>query len=473
MSPILTPDMMRAAEAQWFVEGHDSYALMKRAAEAVAAAAGDMGSGGPVLVLCGPGNNGGDGLVTARLLRQQGREVHVALLVPHGRLDGDAARAFTDWGDPVMAMAEARPEAAGLVVDALFGIGLTRPLEGAAAEIASRVNAARRPVLAVDIPSGVNGATGDAEGAFRATRTVTFHTPKPGHLLMPGRMFCGELRVADIGLPPTPTPLRVNGRPVLPMPDVQAHKYSRGACLVWSGPALMTGAARLAATAALRVGAGAVWLAGARDAMLVQAAHVTAIMVREADAQAFGRFAADPKVRSVVVGPGAGPDARCVAGAALQSGKPCLLDADAVTSFAGKADALAALIRRHHRPVVLTPHEGEFARLFPDVHGSKLDRALIAAARSGATVVLKGPDTVVAAADGRASINVNGTPWLATAGSGDVLAGVAGGLLAQGMDDYDAACAAVWLHGAAGEAAGPWLTAEDLASGLREVLCGW
>lgn len=471
VTPILTPVAMRAAEAAWFADGQCGYALMTRAARAVAATAVTMAPAGPIVALCGPGNNGGDGLVAARLLRDAGRDVTVALLGDPAALAGDAARALADWARPLADAADALQPNAALVIDALFGIGLSRPPTKAAAELIARVNAGTAPVLAVDVPSGLDALTGADRGAIRATRTVTFHTLKPGHLLLPGRALCGTVEVADIGLPPTATPLTRNDPPTLTRPAIDAHKYARGGCLVWSGPALMTGASRLAACAALRAGAGAVWLAGEREALAAQSAHVTAVMLREADAAGFGRFAADAKVRSLVVGPGAGPHARAVAEAALLSGKPCVLDADALTAFAGDADGLTVLVARHPRAVVLTPHAGEFARLFPAIDAlSKLDRALDAATMTGAVVVLKGPDTVIAAPDGRAAINANGTPWLATAGSGDVLAGITGGLLAQGMTGFDAARRGVWLHGAAGEAGGPWLTAEDLEPALRTVL---
>jgi hydroxyethylthiazole kinase-like uncharacterized protein yjeF len=293
---------------------------------------------------------------------------------------------------------------------------------------------------------------------------VTFHAPKPGHLLLPGRAHSGRLTVADIGLPPTASDLVLNapGLWALPVPAANTHKYARGAALVWSGPELMTGASRLAATAALRIGAGAVTLAGPRDALLVQAAHVTAVMLAEADAQGFARLLAGGRIRAACVGPGAGPQARCVAGAALQAGVPLVLDADALTAFAGEVDHLARLVRRHDRPVILTPHEGEFARLFPQSGGDRLLRARAAAAATGAVVVLKGSDGVIASPCGRAAIMANAPAWLATAGSGDVLAGFATGLLAQGLGGFEAAAAACWVHGDVGNRLGAGLIAEDL-----------
>lgn len=470
--PLLTAREMRAAEAGYFAAGHDSFALMQVAARAVAAEARNwLPAKGRVLVLAGPGNNGGDGWLVAALLQAAGHAVQVEALAPPGTPDSRrAAQEFRPSG------ADAAGWDADLIVDALFGIGLQRPLEGKAAELVDRANASGRPILSVDIPSGVDADSGRVPGAaIRATATVCFHVKKPGHLLLPGRQHCGRLLVADIGLPPPDRPtLWQNGPGLwsLPVPDVDTHKYARGGLLVWSGPEWQTGAARLSAHAGLRVGAGAVTLAGDAAALRVQAAHVTAVMLAEADAQQFGRLLAGPKLRAACVGPGAGPAARCVAGAALQSGKPVLLDADALTAFAEDPAHLARLVRRHDRPVVLTPHEGEFARLFPGLEGSRLARAREAARQSGAIVVLKGADGCIAAPDGRAAINVNAPPWLATAGSGDVLSGLIAGLLAQGLPGFEAAAAGCWLHGELGTALGPGLIAEDMAGEALRLLLG-
>lgn len=473
--PLLSAGEMRAAEAAWFAAGNDSFALMQVAAARVADAALAMtGDAARVLVLAGPGNNGGDGLVAAHLLAGKGRAVSVAALADPSAWSGDAARARTLWAGPVLSAGADWP-AHDLLVDALFGIGLGRPLEGTAAALVGRANLGGCPVLAVDMPSGIDSDTGAVQGvAIRATRTVTFHTAKPGHLLLPGRVHAGALEVADIGLPAPGAAMTWENGPGLwrlPEPAIDTHKYARGGLAVWSGPELATGASRLAARAGLRVGAGAVTLCGPEPAMRVHAAHETAIMLRAADAQGFARFLASPKVRAACVGPGAGEGVRCVAGAALEAGKPVLLDADALAAFAGEADHLARLVGRHPRPVVLTPHEGEFGRLFSHLAGSKLARARSAAAETGAVVILKGADGVIAAPDGRAAINANAPPWLATAGSGDVLAGLVAGLLAQGMAGFEAACAGCWLHGEIGSALGPGLTADDLAGpAIRDVL---
>jgi hydroxyethylthiazole kinase-like uncharacterized protein yjeF len=464
-APFLTAAGMRAAEAAWFAAGHDSLALMQVAAGAVAdRAAALLPAGGRCLVLAGPGNNGGDALVAAHLLQVAGHQVQVLGLQPEDNWRGDAARARALWAGPVLAPDAAWP-AADLLVDGLFGIGLARPLDGPAAGLVARANAHGSPILAIDIPSGVNADSGEVMGAAMAAReTLTFHVAKPGHLLFPGRALAGRLTVANIGLPPPRARQWRNGPGLwrLPVPAPDTHKYARGAALVWSGPTLATGASRLAAQAALRAGAGAVTLAGSAEALRVHAAHLTAVMLREGDAQDFARMLADPRVRAACVGPGAGDGVRCVAGAALQSGKALVLDADALTAFAGDVDHLARLVARHPRPVVLTPHEGEFARLFPDSAGSKLARARAAAATTGTVVVLKGGDSVIAAPDGRVAINANAPAWLATAGSGDVLAGIATGLLAQGMEGFEAAGAATFLHGALGQTLGAGLVAEDL-----------
>lgn len=477
--PLLSADRMRAAEAAWFAAGNDSFALMQRAAAEVAAQALCMTSDdAPILVMAGPGNNGGDAYVVARLLADAGRSVDVVAIVPPNRMRGDAARAAGLWQGRTILPENVNFAEYHLVVDGLFGIGLVRPPVGAVAALIERCNASAVPVLAIDVPSGVDADNGGVAGAaIRASATVTFHTAKPGHLLYPGRACAGRLIVADIGLPPSESRLWRNApalwRADFPFPTADTHKYARGGALVWSGLALQTGAARLVARAALRIGAGAVTLVGARDALLVHAAQVSAIMLAEADVAGFGRLLENAKVTAACVGPGGGAESRAAAMAALQSGKAVVLDADALTGFAGAAEALRQAIDHPRRPVVLTPHEGEFSRLFPDISGSKLERARAAAQASGAIVILKGADTIIAAPDGRTAINDNAPPWLATAGSGDTLAGFVTGLLAQGMPGFAAAAAAVWLHGAIGAELGPGLTADDLAGPeMRHILYG-
>lgn len=694
MLELLTAAEMGRADRLAAEAGVPGTTLMENAGRAVAEAARALVPDGPVLVLAGPGNNGGDGFVAARLLAASGRETRLALLGDPARLRGDAAIARDRWPGPIedaaalaatlaAALSPAAPPPAGppaaaapfaaaqptaatlptaalptstlpastqpaaralpapapslaaaafppagrpasappattpaatpisppaptLVIDALFGAGLTRPLEGAAAALVAAINAGPAAVLSVDLPSGLGDDGAPAGPCVEADATVTFFRLKPAHLLYPGRALCGPVTLADIGVPETVLAAIAPGAwengpalwsAALPRPGRDAHKYRRGHALVVSGPATRTGAARLAAGAALRL-AGLVTLASPTEALAVNAAHLTAVMLRAADgadglatlledrrftaaclgpglaappdgapaahpdrtmpapgqnaalaatsahsliadlganpatpvpaaaptpaeAPAPGHIAgaganaaapaADPTAAPAlgaiggagdasipgavadplpasnpsptsnpspgpVAGPGASPAApsfgtappeRAAVLAALAAHPALVLDADALTAFAGDPETLFAAIRTRAAPVVLTPHDGEFARLFPDIAGSRLARARAAAALSGATVVLKGADTVIAAADGRAAINANAPPWLATAGSGDVLAGVATGLLAQGAPGFEAAAAAVWLHGAAGTAAGPGLTAEDLAPALR------
>jgi ADP-dependent NAD(P)H-hydrate dehydratase / NAD(P)H-hydrate epimerase len=482
---VLTVEQMRVADQLAIAGGIAGLTLMENAGRAVADHAGTMvPPGASIAVVCGPGNNGGDGLVAARLLRQRGFGVDVTLSCPRSALRGDASLAAAQWTGPVREAADFAPDGADLIVDALFGTGLSRPPGGMAASLINRINVSGRPVLAVDLPSGLDGDTGrPSDPAVRATATITFFRLKPCHLLVPGRQLCGDVTISDIGIPVdvaiTPAPCLWRNTPELwqarlPPEDMETHKYRRGACLVWSGPTLGTGASRLAAVAALRAGAGIVRIAGPREALLVHAAHVTSIMLREAgDAAGFALALEDRRIGAVVVGPaaGVGPLTQEIVSAALAAGRNCVLDADALTSFAGQADTLSGKIRDRPRDVVLTPHEGEYLELFGpgNPEASKVERARDAARLTGAVVVLKGPDTVIAAPDGRAAINDNAPPWLATAGSGDVLAGLIGGLLAQGVPGFEAAAAGVWWHGAIGQHAGRGLIAEDLIEALRYV----
>lgn len=495
---VVTTAEMAEADRLAAVAGTPGTVLMDRAGRAVAAAAERMlaeRAGRRILVLCGPGNNGGDGYVAAAELARRGFAVEVASLVPVENLRGDAAAAAATWPKPVVDAAAADPVAHDLVIDALFGAGLSRPLDGAAAVLVDRVAAARRRVLAVDLPSGLSGDSGavlggPASAAIRATETVTFFRLKPGHLLMPGRERCGPVTLADIGIPPTVlgdiAPALFRNLPELwgaayPKPTAAGHKYTRGHLLVVSGPMPTLGAARLSARGGLRIGAGLVTVASPADALPIHAAQLTAIMLKPfADPGGLGEILADARKNAVVMGPGLGHhvDTEALVRAVLAAGeKPraAVLDADALTLFTGRADELAALIRDADGPVVVTPHDGEFAKVF---HGldevlqapTKVERARAGARRLGAVVVLKGPDTVVAAPDGRAAIAGEDAPWLATAGSGDVLAGMAGGLLAQGMPAFEAAAAAVWLHAGAANHVGPGLISEDLPDALPPVL---
>ena len=476
---VLTIEQMGRADRGAIAAGIPGITLMEKAGRAVADAIRARFPVTPVAVLCGPGNNGGDGFVVARRLAQAGWPVRLALLGARERLKGDAALACASWDGGIEPLAPAVLEGAGLVVDALFGAGLARPLAGEAAAVITAARDAAPPVVAIDVPSGVHGDSGDVLGTAAPARlTVTFHRPKPGHLLLPGRELCGELVVADIGIPAAVTEgLEVRqwvNQPHLweglrPRRTAAGHKYSYGHALVVGGGRTTSGAARLAARAALRAGAGLVTVLCAEDALPIYAAQLTAVMVAPfADDAGFARLIEDPRRNAVLLGPGGGVGEalRDRVLACLDRSKAVVLDADAITSFAERPDALFARIKS---PCVLTPHEGEFKRLFT-VEGDKLARARAAAAESGAVVLLKGADTVVAAPDGRAAIQAQAPPTLATAGSGDVLAGLVLSLLAQGMPAFEAAAAGVWLHAACAQGFGPGLIAEDLEARLPAVL---
>jgi hydroxyethylthiazole kinase-like uncharacterized protein yjeF len=487
MIELLTNAEMAEADRRTIAGGVPGIELMENAGRAVADLAATL-PGRRVVIVAGPGNNGGDGFVAARHLAERGYKVRVSFVGDRDRLKGDAKLAADNWTGKVETAAPASLADCDIVIDALFGAGLDRAVEGQPRVMIQAMNAMAVPVIAVDLPSGVNGTTGAVMGvAVNATHTVTFFRRKTGHLLLPGRLHCGAIQVADIGIPASVLeaikPSAFVNRPALwgrslPRPRAGGHKYSRGHAVVVSGGLSTTGAARLAARGALRAGAGLVTIASPREALSVNAAASLAVMVRPVDGAAeMATFLADKRHNAVVLGPGGGvgPAMREQAVAALASAAAVVLDADALTSLADDLAGLVAMIaRRPERPAVLTPHEGEFARLFKvinedhNVH-AKLEKARLAARSSGAIVLLKGADTVVAAPDGRASIADNAPPTLATAGSGDVLAGFIAGLLAQGMPGFEAASAAVWLHGEAANAFGPGLIAEDLPDALPGV----
>jgi len=492
MIELLTTAEMAEADRLAIAGGIAGIMLMDNAGRAVAdRVAANHRAGASVVVVAGPGNNGGDGFVVARLLIERGYAVRVLLLGPRNLLRGDAALAAEGFPGVIEAATAEHLSVAGkpadAIVDALFGAGLDRPVEGPARDMIAAMNAAGSRIYAVDLPSGINGTSGAVMGlAVNAAETITFFRRKPGHVLLPGRLHCGALTVADIGIAAstltTIKPQTVLNEPALwraqfPMPKPDGHKYSRGHAVVLSGGIASTGAARMAARGALRAGAGLVTIASPPAALAVNAAASLAVMVRPVDgAGELAAFLADTRRNAVVLGPGGGVGQlmRELVITALSGERAVVLDADALTSFAGEPQALIAAIQARAGATVLTPHEGEFKALFEFVDdvpksGSKLGRARAAAARTGAVVLLKGSDTVVAAPDGRAAITANAPPWLATAGAGDVLAGFVAGLLAQRMPVFEAAAAAVWLHGEAGTRAGPGLIAEDLPEALPQV----
>lgn len=488
---LLTPTEMARADRAAIAAGTTGYVLMERAGRAVADAVSRRARPGQaILVLCGPGNNGGDGFVVARLLRERGFGVTLALSVDRDALQGDALAMAQAWTGEVVPISSAAPERAAVVVDALFGAGLDRPLTGEVAALVHRVNASQAAVIAVDVPSGLSGETGRAdEAVIRADETVTFFRLKPGHLLHPGRGLCGVVTLADIGI----TAEAAFGDGVLaartfcnapalwqaewPNHAVDTHKYKRGAVLVLAGGLAGVGAPRLGARAALRIGAGLVTIACRPVALAAHAARGPDALIQRAVASAADLeiLLAEKRLGAVLAGPALGLDgtAREAVLAAQRSNVPAVFDADALTLLAAETTSvpIGSRIRPSGAACVLTPHEGEFERLFassPDVMTapSKLERARRASAATGAIVVLKGPDSVIAEPGGRAAINMTGSPALATAGSGDVLSGLIAGLLAQGMPAFQAACAAVWLHGKAGERLGRGLIADDLPEAI-------
>jgi ADP-dependent NAD(P)H-hydrate dehydratase / NAD(P)H-hydrate epimerase len=482
---LLTGDEMRRVEAAAFARGLPSFEAMRRAGQAVAeliARRWLLGAVDRVIVLCGPGNNGGDGFIAATALRAAGYVVQVQSVALAAARSADATKAAAGWGDavaPLSAKALTNLAPSTVVVDALFGIGLARPLAGDVLEVVEAVNRSGAQVVAVDVPSGIDADNGAILGAaIRADVTVSFGWLKRGHLLLPAAAQCGELVVADAGFTAADlTAIDVTcwrnapalWRDAYPLPRAEDHKYRRGHALI-AGGATMTGAARLAARAARRVGLGMLTMAAPAPVWPIYAQDLVGAIVRPvADNSATLALAGDAKVSALLVGSGLEADratADLVRGA-MALGRPMVIDGGGLTALAqhgglagGRAD------------IVLTPPEGEFARLFPDLAQGpdKLDRARAAAARSGCTIVLKGADTVIAAPDGRAILSDLGPATLATAGSGDVLAGAATGLLALGLAPLQAAAMAVWLHAQAARGFGLGLIAEDLPERLPRAL---
>ena len=488
---LLTPEEM--GDADHFaatLNREDSFKLMERAGQAIAdIVLNDYRQCRKIAVLCGPGNNGGDGYMAAHILKSHGFEPTIfALGTP--RAGSDAEKAAALWGKKHLPFNEfSSPQDFDVVIDALYGAGLDRPLEQSLQEKLKRLNESGVPVIAVDLPSGVFGENGIIKGeAVKAAKTVTFFRLKPGHVCYPGRLQCGEIRLADIGIPEkvleTIKPTRFINFPSLwlknwPELDYDTHKYRRGHAVVFSGHQSSTGAARLAAHAAARSGAGLVTIVSPEDALLVHEMHLTSIMLKEmgSDTEILD-FLENRKVRSVILGPAFGSLERALSiiEAVLLKSKifTLVLDADALTAMAGKSEEIFALIKQSPVNVILTPHEGEFQRVFPSVAHmedlSRIEKAAKAATDSGSVVVYKGADTIIASPDGRLAVNVNGTPFLATAGAGDVLSGIIGGLSAQKMLPFEAACAGAFLHARCAEHFGHGMIAEDIVSAIPLVL---
>ncbi len=486
MLEILTAEEMSRAEQLAIEAGTSSLMLMENAGRGVAEeVVRRFPRGSRVTVLCGPGNNGGDGFVAARYLRERGYQVRLALLGRQEELSRDTKEMARRWDEAIESMSLQSLEGAQIIVDAIYGTGLRDAINGIPAQIIEEVTARSLPVVAVDVPTGIDATRGTVHGlAFKAQATVTFFRRKTGHVLLPGKLYCGDVRAVDIGIP-TSVLGDIAPRTFMNDPDfwlryfprlkVDGHKYDRGHAIVVSGPMESTGAARLAARSALRVGSGLVTVATSKAAFYINAAHLTAIMLAPFDgAQGLSDVLSDTRITAVCIGPGAGSEAdvRDQVSAVLASEATAVVDAEGLTAFSEEPSYLFDQIKARPTPVILTPHEGEFSRLFPELDntGSKLDRARRAAEISGAVVILKGPDTVVAAPDSLASVSENAPPWLATAGSGDVLSGLVTGLLAQGMAAFDAAAAAVWVHSELAHAFGPGMIADDMPDLIPGVM---
>lgn len=481
---VLTCGQMSEADKATIDSGRFSgVALMERAGRAVLdVVLGQHADAVRFHVLCGPGNNGGDGYAVARLLAERGADVKLYASAPP-KPGTDAALAAGKWHGKVCGLEALSPIAGDCVIDALFGAGFRGEMPDDVRAALIAVRDAGCGVVAVDLPSGINGDTGLGDGAIQCADTVTFYRIKPAHLMDSSRQICGRITVADIGVRAARDAGIWHNHPDLwldhlPRQASSAYKYQRGHVAVFSGPPLATGASRLSAIAAAETGAGAVTLIGSEDALAVHAAHVTSIMLRACNGtDTMSTLRELNKVRAVVLGPGFGAmeNAHHLALAILAAGHSTLvLDADGLTAFAKTPDTLFAAAASAQTALILTPHEGEFARLFPDIAGDetlgKWQKARAAALLSHAVIVLKGPDTVIASPDGRVVINTHATPALATAGSGDVLAGIIASLTAQGMAPFDAACAGVWVHGEAGFLAGSMATADRLPRIAGEAL---
>lgn len=487
MLELLTSEEMRRAEKITIDSGTPSLTLMENAGRGVTEeVVRRFPRGSKVLVLCGGGNNGGDGFVCARTLRERGYHVRLALLCKPEELPPDPKEMARRWDETIEPLTPRVLDGAEVIVDAIWGSGLRGPVNGLVGQIIEQVTERNLPVVAVDVPTGIDATHGNVHGvAFKAVSTVTFFRRKTGHVLLPGKRYCGDVRAVDIGIPNSVladvAPQTFLNEPdfwlrYYPRLNPDGHKYDRGHAVVVSGPMESTGAARLGARAALRVGAGLVSVATSKAAFYINAAQLTSIMVAAYDGPAglAEVLHGDPRRNAALIGPGAGAtqETRDNVAAVLSSEATVIVDAEGLTAFEEDPQVLFALIQQRAAPTILTPHKGEFDRIFPELGNaeSKLEQAKRAAEISGAVVVFKGPDTVVSAPDGLSAISEDSPPWLATAGTGDVLAGLIVGLCAQKMSPFDAAVAGVWMHSELARNFGPGLIAEDMAEMLPALL---
>lgn len=486
MLELLTTEEMIRAEKLAMENGTSSLILMENAGNGVAEdVVKRFARGMKVVVLCGPGRNGGDGFVAARRLRERGYHIRLALLGEKEKLPSESREMAKRWDETIEPMTPDCLDGAQLIVDAIFGSGLKDEVRDMPAQMIEDVTRRNLPVVAVDMPTGVDATSGQILGtAFKAVSTVSFYRRKTGQVLYPGRIYCGDVTTVDIGIPASVMkevgPRAFSDQPDLwlkyyPRLKLVGHKYDRGHAVIVSGEMERTGAARLGARAALRMGAGVVTLASSKSAFYINAAQLTSIMVDAFDDPAgLGDLLSDERTTAVLIGPGAGISEETQHNVAAVLGSACaaVIDADGLTAFEEDPSALFDQIKYREPPVILTPHEGEFTRVFPDLmeEPSKLERARAAAETSGAVIVLKGPDTIIAAPNGVAGLIENAPPWLATAGTGDVLAGIITGLLAQGMDALDAAMAGVWIHGETAREIGPGMISEDMADLLPKIV---
>lgn len=486
MHELLTPDQMSKADALTIKSGISGIKLMHNAGEVLLAAVQNhFPKATKILVVAGIGNNGGDGFVLANLLLREKCKVTVTIIGDTEKIAGDARLAYDEMSKGITIETNPNFDDYDLIVDAIFGAGLTREITGIYAETVLSINAASAQVLAVDLPSGINGRTGQVSGcAIKADVTATFFRYKPGHLLYPGRDHCGDLFLGQIGITNEVldqlSPLIYQNAPQLwkdqyPFIKANGHKYTRGHALAISGGLDKSGAARLMAKSALRMGAGLVTIACPLQTMSAHAARTDAIMLLKMDGtDDLIKILGDKRINAICVGPGLHPNGntRNLVRAILKTDRSVVLDAGALTAFSNDPDELFELINSRSSATIMTPHDGEFAKLFPDLLTceDKVQRAKTASQKSGASIVLKGPDTVITDSAGHAAISDNAPPWLATAGSGDVLCGIIAALLAQGMPEFKAACAGVWFHGEAGAKAGPGLISSDLEIALKGVI---